>query len=169
MMRSILLTAFGVFLVIISLVFYLYPYWILDTRTDYYNIEAGGNLEVRMYFERGDMEEGYLTIRHGEVGSWNQDIEFSIDDPDGKPIYNAGMVKGRHDFAFAAENSGTYTFHLDNSHGEIDKRVFLLLYVRTPIYNGLVVVAALGLAFLILGLIDFSRRYRGRSRQISTI
>ena len=51
---------------------------------------------------------------HFMVAGGNNDIKFSITDPSGKTIYDAGLVEGRHDFSFEATEKGVHEFHFDN-------------------------------------------------------
>jgi len=146
----------GICLVALALFFHLFPlYWKSTTRTEYYDVESGQGFEVTIRFEKDEIvEAGYLTVKHGSVGSWDERVRFYIMNPYGAIIHDAGMVVGRHNFAFTAEHSGVYSFYFDNSDSNLNKRIFLYLRVRSPIHEDLPVVGALGIGVFALGILD---------------
>lgn len=161
-MREIGLLIIGIVLISTATYLYLNPYWTTDTYTMYYDVDGKDITESTFRFESGEIGEGYITVRYGGVGSWNEEIRFFIKDPLDKIIYDTGKITGRNDFSFTAAQSGVYKLNFDNSSSDVSKRIFLLINIRTPIYNGLAILAASGITFFVLGIADAYFRKRKR-------
>ena len=166
--REIGLLIIGFVLISAATYFYMNPYWATATNTRYYDVDGGDITESSpFHFEKGEIGEGYITIRYGGVGSWNEEIRFFIIDPLDVIIYDTGKISGRNDFSFTAAHSGTYKLYFDNSSSDVSKRIFLLIKIRTPTYDGLAILAASGIAFLALGITDAYFRKRRKIRQVT--
>ncbi|MFC2003899.1 emp24/gp25L/p24 family protein [Chloroflexota bacterium] len=77
-----------------------------------------------------------LADNQGVKGSFNieggqEELGFSIRDPDGKMVVSAGKVSHSHTFAFTAAESGAYQLRFDNtSSSKVSKLVSLELYTN---------------------------------------
>lgn len=98
----------GLVTLIIGLYFDFFPYVTTRTWTDIYNIPNDEQAVSPIQLGRGDIYEGQFTVMRGEA------IDFSIRDPYGSLILNAGTVTGGRDFSFTAESDGTYTKYFNN-------------------------------------------------------
>jgi len=116
-MQKETLITIGSILVVFGLFFYVSP--LTSTTTDDYDIEPLQAMWLNRHHEQGERIEGYFTVLGG-----NEEIEFRIEDPYGVAVYDAGVVKSRHDFALATEHSGVYTLFFGNKQ-ESGKVIFL--------------------------------------------
>lgn len=74
----------------------------------------------------GDTLEGYFTIRGGA-----DEVDFWIEDPWGRTIYNAGRVYDRHDLHVTCANDGYYTLYFSNTFSlTVGKDIYLHYRVR---------------------------------------
>ncbi len=68
----------------------------------------GGSLRLPISLRAGTRLEGYFEVAQGK------DIRFSIEDPFGRKIRDAGLVVGRYEFSIGASNTGVYTLVFQN-------------------------------------------------------
>lgn len=150
----------GLALLMVGLYFYVFPYMTTRTTNDNFNVPALQTITVTWNLDKGSRIEGYFTVRGG-----NDDIRFSIKDPYGSVILNAGTITGRGDFAFTAESTGAYTMYFDNSYSIFTSKAVFLSYQATVIpisTNVFLTLILLGLALLLLGV---SRVYQTRAKE----
>jgi len=76
----------------------------------------------------GDKFTGSISISGGS----GNDIDFSVTDPQGTTILDLGRVSQGRSFEFTAQQSGAYTFHLDNSFSILSSKTVSLSYDITP-------------------------------------
>jgi len=156
-MRAEVLTVVGIVLTVLGLLFYISPFVLIST--DNYDISSGGEMSLTRYREKSERIEGYFTVTGG-----NEEIEFYIEDPFGVVIHNGGTVKSRHDFALTTEHSGVYTLIFENKQ-QSDKVVFLSGEMVIIGSDASLIIAILGILFLIIGMIDiYQKRLKTRKR-----
>ena len=73
------------------------------------DIGAGQAKRVQILVQLGQRVEGNLAVRGGDL-----DVGFSVADPFGNLIVDAGRVSGTRAFAFVAAATGNYTLVFDN-------------------------------------------------------
>lgn len=138
----------GFIVLLVGLYFYVSPYVTSGTRTDSIGVQPWHTQMATIQLSKGDTSEGYFTVRGG-----NDNMKFSIKDPYGSVILDAGTVTGRRDFAFTAQFSGAYTAYFDNSFPD-DKTVYFSYsgtYAAFP-RDLTLLIALLGFLIMLLGL-----------------
>jgi len=156
-MRAEALTTIGIVLTVLGLLFYTSI--LTSTSTDDYDVSPGGETSLTRHREKGERIEGYLTVLGGD-----EEIEFYIEDPLGVIIYNAGIIKSRHDFALTTEHSGVYTLFFGNKQ-QSGKVVYLSRKMIIISPNVSLAIVILGILFLILGMIDiYQKRQKTKAR-----
>ena len=63
--------------------------------------------------------QGSFTVQGGS----GNDVNFSIKDPFGNQVLQAGVVSKSHSFAFVAATSGSYVLSFDNSFSMVSNKV----------------------------------------------
>jgi len=102
----------------------------------------------------GEKYYGYIIIKGGD-----NDIKFFITDPGGETIYDAGLVKGRHDFSFEATAKGIHRLHFDNRFSTESKTIRSVgeipLLHETLWYEPIIIAlfTILGLVLIIAGIL----------------
>lgn len=71
---------------------------------------VGGSCTVAFNLSSSDQVSGSVSV----VGGSN-DIQLYVTDPSGAQIYNAGRIVGNSSFSFAADATGAFILHFDNS------------------------------------------------------
>ncbi len=114
--------------------------------------------------DSGDSFSGSLSISGGS----GNDIDFSITDPQGTTIVGLGRVSQGRTFDFTADQSGAYTFHLDNTFSVFSSKTVSMSYdVTHPFLGGtsgnllvpiLVVVIVIVIVVVILGIVLTRKR-----------
>lgn len=158
-MRAETLISIGIALMVLGLFFYMFPLTI--TTTDDYNIEPLLRFSLTQHREKGERIEGYFTVLGG-----NEEIEFSIKDPYGVLIYDAGVVKSRNDFALTAEHSGMYTLFFRNKQ-QSGKVVFLTRQTIITTANLCLGIAIIGICILVIGSLDIYQKRLKKAKQIT--
>lgn len=166
-MRAKVLTFVGILIMIVGLFFYLFPYITSRMRTEDHSVSAMQRLTLTMHFEKHERLEGYFTVRGG-----NDDVKFYIKNPYGAVILDAGMVTGRHDFAFTAEHEGVYTLYFDNTFSLITSKTIFLSYritVKSILYDLSLPITVVGVAILAWGLISiYEKKMKEKKATTST-
>lgn len=84
-----------------------------------YDVKGGATLKLTSgCLEKGDRTEGCFTVTGG-----NEEVKFYIKNPSGVIIHDAGIVKRRYDYGFAAQESGIYSFYFENLEPLSDKQI----------------------------------------------
>lgn len=164
-MRAKVLTYVGFVILLVGLFFYLYPYITTKTRTEDYDVPALQTLTLTMHFEEGERIEGYFTVRGG-----NDDVKFYIKNPYGAIILDAGMMTGRHDFAFTAEHTGVFTLYFDNTFSLLTSKTIFFSYqltVRTILDELRLPMVLVGVGILSVGLLSMYEKKIKERKQTS--
>lgn len=149
-----MLASIGIVLIIVGLFFYFFPIKLPDNNT--YELDPLRGISITTHRDKGERVEGYFTVLGG-----NEEIEFTIKDPYGTIIYDAGIVKGRRDFIFTTEFEGVYTYFFGNEQSNSGKTIFLT--EQRVFTHGLdIAIVGIGVGILILGLAGF---YEDKLRQ----
>ena len=157
-MRAEVLTIVGIVLTVLGLLFYISPFVLIST--DNYDISPSGGMSFTQHREKSERIEGYFTVIGG-----NEEIEFYIEDPFGVIVHNGGIIKSRHDFALTTEHSGVYTLIFENKQ-QSGKVVFLSSEMVIIGSDASLIIAILGILFLIIGVIDiYQKRLKTRKRE----
>lgn len=148
----------GIVIMVLGLFFYLSP--LKFSQNDTTELDPQRGVAISSHRDKGERVEGYFTVRWG-----NEEVEFSIKDPYGVIIYNAGTVKSRHDFAFTTEHDGIYTLAFYNRQ-DTSKTVFLT--EQRTFTRGLdLALVGIGIGLLIMGLAGFyEEKLRQSSRKV---
>ena len=159
------LITLGVILIGAGLFLCLAPPMMNNTQTASKSVSNLQTLISTFLLDKGDRFEGYFTVVGGD-----NDIKFSIKDPNASIVLDAGTVIGRRDFAFTAEFTGAYNLTFDNIESLTGKTIFLSYSGTTRFPSSVAVVIALfGLAILTFGvsLVVGTRRNRPNSSRPS--
>lgn len=158
---SELLIFIGISVMVLGLLFYFSP--IKSPYNDNFDIDPLRGISLTSHRDKGERVEGYFTVLGG-----NEEIEFTIKDPYGAIIYDAGIVKSRKDFAFTTEFEGVYSLFFENKQNS-EKHVFLTTQ-RTFIGDGLALaIALIGVGILIFGLAGFyAERLKRAGKKVET-
>jgi ABC-type oligopeptide transport system substrate-binding subunit len=113
-------------------------------------VDALSTTSLTINLDEGDTFSGSLSISGGS----GNDINFKVTNPQGATIVNLGKVSQGATFEFTADDSGAYTFHLDNSFSWLSSKAVSISYdVTHPILGGLNVGSDSTMTFLILGAV----------------
>ena len=74
-------------------------------------VDPGVIVTVPITVQTSNRVTGELTVQGGS----GDDVEFSVTDPAGNTILNAGRISRLHSFSFIASTDGNYTMNLGNT------------------------------------------------------
>jgi hypothetical protein len=87
-------------------------------------VSAGTSQTLTFNLSSQDRFSGSLSISGGS----GNDIDFKVTDPQGTVIVGLGRVSQGRSFDFVAQQSGAYTFYLDNSFSIFSSKTVSLSY-----------------------------------------
>ncbi len=122
-------------------------------------VNAGSQEVAILNLDEGDKSSCSLSIH----GGCSNNINFSVTDPAGNMVLDAGRVYDNKSFDFAAQKSGAYALHFDNSFSIVQKTVSLsydtervgvdwTMWILATL-AAVIVVVALALAYLYISKI----------------